>query len=191
MRYPIFEATSVIGSGSSFYLYLLESINIPAKMSHELWYKGLEQAIKDDPTYPFRGFFPVGETLKISYAGAEIKPYTFTGKEKNPVYVKDLSYEAKLSLGISSSADSSAKVFNPFFVAYDKLPDKTRKSNELPTLSLAKSISSFLGSKNILFTEKDIVDFLIKAFKNCNSDEMKYILHGNHIAWCASRFMET
>jgi hypothetical protein len=191
MRYPLGNPSSVIGSGSSFYLYLLENIHVPAKMSHDLWYKGLEQAMKEDTSYPFRGFFPVGETLKISYAGAEIAPYTFTGSEKNPVYVKDLSSEAKLSLGISVKADPSAEVFNPHFVAYAKLPERTRKSNELPTLSLAKSISSYLGSKDILFTEKDIIDFLISAFKDCNSNQMKYILHGNHVAWCAARFMET
>lgn len=190
MRYPIGSASSVIGSGNAFYLYLLENIKVPAQLSHELWYNGLVQAMTDKD-YPFRGFYPVGKTLKISYAGAEMAPYTFTGEEKNPVFVKDLSPDAKLELGISTKADPSAKVFNPFFVAYDKLPEKTKKSNELPTLSLAKSISSFLGQSDILFTEKDVAEMLIIALKDCNSEPMRYMLHGNHIAWCSARFMET
>jgi hypothetical protein len=190
MRYPIGNASSVMGSGNAFYLYLLENIKVPAQLSHELWYNGLKQAMTEKD-YPFRGFFPVGKTLKISYAGSEMTPYTFTGEEKNPVFVKDLSSEARLELGISAKADQSAKVFNPLFVAYDKLPEKTKKSNELPTLSLAKSISSYIGSKDILFTEKDIVEMLIIALKDCNSDPMRYMLHGNHIAWCSARFMET
>ena len=191
MRYPIGSPSSIIGSGNAFYLFLLENIQAPARMSHELWYNGLKQAMQENADYPFRGFFPVGETLRLSYAGADMASYTFTGEEKNPVFVKDLSPEAKIKLGISGKADPSAKVFNPYFVAYEKLPEKTRKSNELPSLSLAKSIGSYLGSKDTLFTEKDIVDMLIVAMKDCNSQQMRHILHGNHIAWCAARFMET
>jgi len=32
---------------------------------------------------------------------------------------------------------------------------------------------------------------LVVAIKNANSMEMRHILHGNHIAWCSIRFMET
>ena len=191
MRYPISRASSVSGSGNAFYFYVLDNVKVPAHLSHELWYNGLKQAMLEKD-YPFRGFFPVGKTLKISYAGSSEKVlYTFTGEEKNPVFVKDLSPEALLELGISSKADPSAKVFNPLFVVYDKLPEKIKKSNELPTLSLAKSISSYLGSRDILYTEKDIENMLIVSLKDCNSDPMRYILHENHIAWCSARFMET
>jgi hypothetical protein len=191
MRYPLNTATTVIGSGNAFYLYLLENVQVPARMSHELWYAGLENAMKENKDFPFRGFFPVGKTFKLTYAGAEMADVTFVGNERSPVFVKDLSPEAKMELGISAKADPSAKVFNPLFVSYDKLPDKIKKSNELPTLSLAKSISSYLGSKDPIFTEKDVLDMLIIAFKDCNSQQMRYILHGNHVAWCAARFMET
>ncbi len=74
--------------------------------------------------------------------------------------MRDLSNEAKMSLGISTNADQKAKVFNPFFKQYDELQEKVRK-------------------------------FLFIAVREANSNEMRYILYGNHLAWCAARFMET
>jgi hypothetical protein len=190
MRYPIEKATSIPGSGNAFYFFLIENIHIPAKLTHDLWYKGCEE-LRVNPTHPFQGFFPVGSTLRISYASSPMGDYTFTGDEKNPVFVKDLSPEAMLELGISAKSKPSDKVFNPLFRLYEELPEKTRKDNELPSLSLAKSITSFLSSSDMLFTEKDIVEFLIKAIENANSPQMRHILHGNHVAWCAARFMST
>ena len=190
MRYPTLSACTVPGGGRAVYLYLLENMAIPARLPHELWYAS--QKVKlDDPHDPFKGFFPVGETFELSYAGSEMEPYTFTGKEKNPVYVKDLSSESLMKLGIRN-ANPKEKVFNPNFVPYDQLPEKARISNETVTMSLAKSISAYLCTlKDILYTEQDVVDMLTVAIKRCDSQEMRYILHGNHVAWCAARFIDT
>jgi hypothetical protein len=190
MRYPIEQASNIPGSGNALYLYLMDNIHVPAKLCHDIWYKGCEK-LKSDPNHPFRGFYPVGETLCISYGGSEMMDHTFTGEEKNPIFVRDLSKDAKNVLGLHMNMDPAAKVFNPLFREYDELPDKTRKDNELPTLSLAKSISSFLGSEDALYTEKDVVEMLIVAIKDCNSEAMRHILHGNHVAWCSARFMST
>jgi hypothetical protein len=189
MRYPIEHPTSIPNSGNALYLYLIENVSVPARMSHTIWYNGCEK-LRQDKENPFQGFFPVGETLKLSYAGGPMMDHTFTGEEKNPVFVKDLSPEAKLQLGVSGAKESS-KVFNPFFRPYDELPEKTKKDNELPTLSLAKSICSYLSANNLLFTEKDVVDMLRLAIRDANSLAMRTILHGNHVAWCAARFMST
>jgi len=188
MRYPIESATSIPNSGNALYYHLIENISIPARLSHSIWYNGCQKLI-DSNEEAFLGFFPVGKTLKLSYAGAPMGDYTFTGDEKNPVFVRDLSPEAKLELGISSKAKDSEKVFNPFFRIYDDLPEKTKKDNELPALSLAKSISAFLSPDNILFTEKNVVNMLMTAIQDANSNAMRTILHGNHVAWCAARFM--
>lgn len=191
MRYPIEKPTSIPGSGSAIYLYLLETIEIPARCPHDIWYAGQKQKL-DNPHDPFKGFFPVGETLKIDYAGAGMNDYTFTGKEKNAVFVRDLSSEAKMTLGIPTDADPKDKVFNPNFVKYDDLPHGTKVSNEATTMSLAKSLSAFLcNNKGILYTEHDIVDMLTVAIKKIDSFEMMTILHGNHISWCSLAFMRT
>jgi hypothetical protein len=189
MRYPIESATSIPNSGNALYFFLLDNLSVPARLSHEIWYNGCRRMI-DNSDSAFRGFFPVGETYKISYAGGPMQEHTFTGDEKNPVFTKDLSPEAKLKIGISSKAGDSEKVFNPFYRPYDELPEKTKKDNELPALSLAKSICSFLSADNILFTEKNIVDMLMIAMRDANSNAMRTILHGNHVAWCAARFMQ-
>ena len=190
MRYPTKKACSVPGSGSAVYLHLLENVKAPAKLSHDLWYAG--QKIKlDDPHDPFKGFFPIGKTLNLSYAGAGVQPYTFTGKEKNPVYVKDFSEESLMGLGIRG-AKPNEKVFNPNFVSYEELPKNARVSNETATMSLAKSISAFLcTSGDVLYTELDVINMLTIAIRKCDSQEMRYILHGNHVAWCAARFIDT
>jgi hypothetical protein len=188
MRYPIVSATSIPNSGNALYLYLIENLSVPARMSHQIWYTGCQKMV-DSNEEAFQGFFPVGKTLKMSYAGGPMGDYTFTGGEKNPVFVRDLSPEAKLQLGISGKAKDSEKVFNPFFLPYDDLPEKTKKDNELPALSLAKSICAFLSSDNILFTEKNVADMLMIAIRDANSNAMRTILHGNHVAWCAARFM--
>jgi len=191
MRYPIESASSVPGSGNSVYLYLLMNINIPSRLPHEIWYSGLAEKLKN-PHSIFKGFFPVGETFEIQYGGAEMQNYTFTGEEKNPVYVNDLSASAKFKLGIPNDADKREKVFNPNFVPYEKLPPLAKTSNETVSMSLAKSISSFLCvRKSVLYTEQDVVNMLSAAVKKASSDEMIHILHGNHIAWCTLAFMRT
>lgn len=188
MRYPIEKATSIPNSGNALYFYLIDTISVPARMSHEIWYNGCKKMAESDEE-AFQGFFPVGKTLRISYAGAPMEDYTFTGEEKSSVFVKDLSPEAKIYLGISAKTKDSEKVFNPYFRSYDQLPEKTKKDNELPAMSLAKSICSFLSADNILFTEKNVVDMLMVALRDANSNAMRTILHGNHVAWCAARFM--
>jgi len=190
MRYPLSTASSIPGSGNAFYLYLMDNIHVPAEMTHTIWYNGMT-ALKNDPKHPFQGFYPVGKKLRISYGGGEDQEYyTFTGEEKNPIFVKDLSSEAVEELGISMDANPNDKVFNPFYRPYNELNEKKRKDNELPTLSLAKTIGHYLASKDILFTEKDVVQMLLAAVSHCNSEEMRILLHGNHVAWCAARFME-
>lgn len=189
-RYPIDKATNIPGSGNAFYLYLMDNVNVPAKMAHTLWYNGMMK-LKEDPTNPFQGFYPVGKTLKVAYDTNAYENYTFTGEEKNPIFVKDLAPETIKALGISEDANPNTKVFNPYFRPYEDLPAKKKKDNELPTLSMAKTVGHFLASKNILFTEKDIVDMLMTAVYHCDSKEMMFLLHGNHVSWCAARFMES
>jgi len=92
-RYPILQPQSIPGSGTGVYLYLLNNFRIPSKLPHEIWYNGQKEKL-EDKHHPFKGFFPIGETFKISYGGSEMMNYTFTGEEKNPVFVKDLSEEA-------------------------------------------------------------------------------------------------
>ena len=106
MRYPIENASSLPGSGNALYFHLIDNIHIPAKLSHTLWYNGCKSLV-DDPSNPFMGFFPVGRTLELSYSGSPMQEYTFTGEEKNPVFVKDLSLKTMLELGISKTAKES------------------------------------------------------------------------------------
>jgi len=191
MRYPIDKPTTIPGSGSAVYLYLLETVDIPARCPHDIWYAGQKKKL-DDPNDSFKGFPPVGKTYKLDYANSGMKLYTFTGKEQNAVYVRDLSSEAKLALGIPANANPADKVFNPNFVTFDDLPHGTKVSNQATTMSLAKSISAFLCNKNsILYTEQDVVDLLTIAIKKVDSVEMMMILHGNHVAWCSLAFMRT
>jgi hypothetical protein len=188
MRYPIENASSIPGSGQAFYMHLLENVHVPAKLGHELWFRGC-QALVEKPDHPFCGFFPVGKTLKMMYGGSEMRDYTFTGEEQNPVFVKDLSSEAMIELGVSSKAKPDDKVFNPFFRPYTELSIARRQANELPTLALAKAICAFLSAKDPIFTEKDVVEMLRAAMLSANSEQMRYLLHTNHVTWCAARFI--
>jgi len=192
MRYPVEGAESVPGSGTGVYLYLLENYLVPARSCHDIWYSGQEKKLKDKHD-PFKGFFPVGQTLKLSYGGGPMGNHKFTGEEKNPVFVKDLHAETILKLGIPNDPEKQdEKVFNPNFLKYDDTPDDAKVSNEATTMSLAKSISAYLcGEKGLLYSEIDVVNMLTVAIKNANSAEMRHILHGNHIAWCSIRFMVT
>lgn len=189
MRYPTEKASSLPGGGSAVYIHLMDNIAIPAKLCHGLWYNGCKE-LKDDPNHPFQGYYPIGETMSISYGGSPICDHTFTEDDKNAVLVKDLSSEVREKLGIVPTASRDAKVFNPYFRLYEDLPRDYQKDNELPSISLAKSICSFLSSKNPLFTEEDVVNMILAAIKNASSDQMIHILHGNHVSWCASRFLK-
>lgn len=189
MRYPIAKASSLPGSGSAVYLHLLDNVSVPARLGHKIWYGGCT-VMKDNPDHPFQGYYPIGETMVISYGGSPMQEHTFSKDDKNPVFVKDLSTEVKEKLGIAQTASGDAKVFNPYYRLYDELPKNYQKDNELPSLSLAKSIASFLSTKDPLFTELDVINMLLTAIKDANSDAMIHILHGNHISWCASRFLQ-
>ena len=189
-HYPTKQACSIPGSGSAFYLHLLKNITVPSRLPHDLWFKG-QAKLLEDREHPFQGFYPIEETYKITYGTESMGYHKFTGKEKNPVFVRDLSPEAALSLGIAKDAEPAEKVWNPNYLSFDNLPEKARISNETATMSLAKSLSSFLGAKDILYTEKDVVGMLTAAIKNASSQEMRHILHGNHIAWCATRYLDT
>lgn len=191
MRYPVESASVIPGSGSAIYLYLMDTVEYPGKLPHELWYDGLEKSMEDPASTPFRGFYPKGETLRIKYGGAEeFADHTFTGEEKNVVFVGDLSKEAMMKLAIPKNSDETEKVFNPNFVAFEALSEEVKASNNLPGLALAKSFSSWLSNKkNPYYTEQDVVDFLLTATEYPSSDEMMYILHGNHITWCTHRFI--
>jgi len=190
MSYPILKARSIPGSGSEIYLYLMQHVHVPSRLPHELLYAGQKKKLRSAYD-PFLGFFPVGETFELSYAGGDMGLYTFTGKEKSPVFVKDLSEKSLMQLGLRD-ADPKEKVWNPNFVNYENLPQATKISNETATISLAKSISTFLCNyKDILYTEQDVVEMLITAIKKCDSKQMQYILHSNHVAWCISKYIET
>jgi hypothetical protein len=189
-HYPTRQACSIPGSGSAFYLYLLKNIAVPSRLPHDLWFKG-QTKLLEDREHPFQGYYPIGKTYKIAYGTKPMGDYTFTGDEKNAVYVRDLSPEAILQLGIQKDAEPVEKVWNPNYVTFDNLPEKVRISNETATMSLAKSISSYLGAKDILYTEKDVITMLVAAIKNASSQEMRTILHGNHVAWCATRYLDT
>lgn len=194
-KYPISnKASTVPSSGMAVHKHLLENIDVVARLPHDLWYNGEKKKI-DDPNNPFMGFFPIGRTLKLSYAGSPIQNYKFTGKETNAVLVKDLSPEAMTELGLSENLmvnKLTAKVFNPNYVSFDDLSNAVKQSNKNPTLMLAKSIDSFLtivhGST---YSEQNVVDFLLAAIINANSQEMLYLLYNNYIAWCVSRFNES
>ena len=176
MRYPVDKAESVPGSGTGLYLYLLENYLVPARSCHAVWYNGQEEKLKDQH-HPFKGYYPIGETLKLSYGGGPMENYKFTGKEKNPIFVKDLHPETIMELGIPNDPDiQDEKVFNPNFLKYDETPQDAKVSNEATTMSLAKSISSYLcGEKGLLYSEADVVDMLVAAIKNSNSAEMRHI----------------
>jgi hypothetical protein len=162
----------------------------PSRLSHDLWYRE-QTELKESKDHPFQGFFPIGKTYRITYGGGDMGDHKFTGKEKNPVFVRDLHAETKLKLGIQKNANPKEKVWNPNYRSFEELPDMVRISNETATMSLAKSISSFLGSQDSLYTEKNIINMLTVAIKDASSQEMRHILHGNHIAWCAARYIDT
>lgn len=191
-KYPSEHPSTIPGSGNTLYKYILENLSIPAKLPHEIWYNS-QKAKLDDPHDPFKGFYPVGKKLKlIVSADSWMTDYTFTGEETFPVFVRALSPEARLELGISKDADPSSKVFNPNFVAYDDLPESTKMSNEILPLSLAKSFSSYLCLKvGVSYSEQQVVDMLVTALKRADSPEMAHILHGNHNCWCAMSFLKS
>jgi len=97
-----------------------------------------------------------------------------------------------MELGIPKEADPKAKVFNPNYLPWEELSEDIIILNHLPTLALAKSISSFLCTKvGLYYTEVDVVDMLLKAIRVASSDEMMHLLLGNHIAWCTHRYTLT
>ncbi len=191
-NYPIIKARSNPASGINLYLHLLREAKSIGSLPHEVWHAGEKSKLIFPDKYPFRGFFPIGKTLNISYGGSALREYTFTGEEKNDVYVMDLSPEAKDELEIPPNAKDKDKVFNPNFVPYDDLSEETKISNELPTIALAKSIDAYLSERiGPYYSEQNIVDFLLLACEDASSEEMIFMLHANHVVWCAQKYMTT
>lgn len=189
MRYPTDHPEAIPGSGGAIYLYLLENVSVPGSLPHVMWYEGLKKQMEDPSSTAMRGYFPVGEIHRLSYAGSPMGEHKFTGNEQNAVFVKDLAPETVLKLGISKDRKPDEKVFNPNFLPWPELPPEIHKLNELPALSLAKSISGWCGQKQTFYTEIDVRDFLVTACKHPSGEQMMYILHGNHVAWCTHRFI--
>ena len=185
MKYPVVEASNIAGSGRSFYEFLIQNVKLPAKLNHLLWYNGEKSKLDSPELYAFRGFFPTGTTLELTSG-----KHTFTGEENFHVFVKDLTDRSKKLLAIPEMAKQGDKVYNYNFVKYEDLPDITKKSNEIATLSMAKALDSFLSRKRgIYYSEKNVVDMINIALSDMTSDEMMALLDGNHIAWSISRYL--
>lgn len=104
-----------------------------------------------------------------------------------PIFVYDLAPQTKIELGIPDSARGKDKVFNPNFKAFDDLDEDTKLSNGLAALAIPKSISSWMirEKRNTTYSEKDVLNYLKACFENPNGAEMLYVMHANHMQWCA------
>ena len=60
----------------------------------------------------FQGDYPIGETMVMSYGGSPMCEHTLSKDDKNPVFVKDLSSEAREKLGILLTASRDTKVLS-------------------------------------------------------------------------------
>lgn len=205
-EYPIKKPTSAPGTGSLLYGHLMENIIVPARANHDIWYAGQQAQLGYPEKYPFRGAIPKGRTIAllsisnkplaesektVRVPNREFYNHTFDGSE-DPVLVSDLSDEAKRELSIPDSARGKDKVFNPNFVPYEALDRLTRFSNELASMSVPKSFSAFFGGKGrINYSEVDVLDFLETCFKNLSSEELMFVLSGNHMAWAVLAYIRS
>lgn len=192
-----------MATGRMLYEHMMANIAIPAAANHEIWYAGEQEKLGKPESYAFRGNIPEGRTLElITLTGKPIPGrdlestsphhYTFQGSEES-VLVSDLSDSAKAELGIPSAAQGKDKVFNRNFRPYDKLDEHTKISNELAALSVPKSISSWFGGRQgkVNYSEKDVLSFLEACLDDLSGPEMSYILHANHMAWCALAYIRS
>lgn len=204
--YPTALPSTAPGTGRFFYEFLMRNIGIPAASTHTIWYEGEKAKLAAPDTFAFRGAFPdVGSPLElITLAGKPLPTdrevcapgvagrYLVDGTEQF-VLVADLATAERERLGIPTSARDKDKVFNVNFKTYAALSDETRMANELPALSLPKSISSFIAGveQKAYYSEEDVVKFLERCFTDLSSQEMMHVLHGNHAAWAASAYLRS
>lgn len=190
--YPTNKVSSAPATGRLFYEFLMRNIKIPAAANHNIWYSGAEMQLAKPAEYAFRGDIPKGKTLDlISLDGKQINGnYTFTGEERY-VLVSDLSQVAREALGIPVNARGKDKVFNSNFRKFDQLPELTKMSNELASLSLPKSISSYLAGvkAKVNYSERDVLSFLNSSLDDLSGPEMMHILHGNNSVWNALAYV--
>ena len=211
--YPVESVSSAPGTGRLLYDHLMKHIHIPATANHDIWYAGEEAKLTDPDTYAFRGGTPYGETLELrTLAGQDLEEsdnvdatdhgtflYTFptkedyivSGENEVPVYAGDLSTAARKGLGIPETAREEDKVFNPNFRTYDELDPFTKYSNELASLSLPKSLSSWWAGLQgkVNYSEADVLSYLDACFDNLSGPEMTHLMHGNNMAWSALAYI--
>ena len=196
--YPTALPSTAPGTGHFFYEFLMRNIGIPAASTHTIWYEGEKAKLAEPGKFPFRGALPpVGSELElITLEGKPIPDtasrYVINGAEQF-VLVSDLAAPERERLGIPISARDRDKVFNLNFKQYGELSDETRMANELPALSLPKSISSFIAGvqRKAYYSEEDVVKFLERCFSDLSGQEMMHVLHGNHAAWAASAYLRS
>lgn len=203
-KYPVEKPVSVPATGSRLYRHMLDTVKIPARANHEIWYLGEKNKLELPEEHAFRGGIPKGRTLElVTLSGSPIDKapnaseskegfdYTFLGSE-GPVYVKDLAESAKTYLAIPKKVSEKDKVFNPNFKPYEELDAFIKMSNELASLSFPKSFSSYLlGSGKMLYSEKDVLEFIEACFNDLSSEEMLHVLHGNHLAWASLAYVRS
>lgn len=201
-EYPVARASSVPGTGSIFYGYLMENLKIPASANHSIWYAGEAVKLTQPDKYAFRGKIPVGEAYELATLGGKPIPeserarktesgvlYTFDGSE-SPVLVLDITPATRRKLNIPLDVRDKDKVFNPNFVPYELLDTYTKVSNELAALALPKSVSSYFGGTGkVNYSELDVLKFLNACFDDLSSPQMMHVLHGNHMAWATLAYV--
>ena len=167
-NYPVEKPTSAPATGNMFYQFLMRNIPIAAKANHSIWYEGERTKLEHPDKYAFRG---KGESGRV-------------------VLVKDLNENQRIIFNIPDSVRETDKVYNPNFVPYEELDEMTKYSNELASLSVPKSISSYFGRNGKTnYSERDVFNFLEASHEDLSSEEMQHILHGNHLAWCALNYV--
>ena len=195
MEYPVSKPSTVPSSGHKLYNHLMNNVKVPAESSHMLWYNGVRNTLKSPELYAFRGWFPLGSSMELNLKGKEVVNFTIDFvkeliENNRHIFVSDLTERTRKLLNIPVNAKEGDKVYNCNFVEYKDLPKETRISNELTTLSLAKSISAYLcRTVGMHYTEQDVAVMLTTAVTNLGSKEMMYILNNNHLQWVTLNYI--
>lgn len=191
-NYPVSKSSSAPATGRIFYEFLMRNLKIPAAANHTIWYEGAKTQLNNPDEFAFRGDIPTGTSLElITLEGKPVESmHTFTGEESF-VLVSDLSEKSKQKLGIPKKSRDKDKVYNFNFKPYEQLPELTKLSNELASLSVPKSISSYLAGVRgkVNYSERDVLDVLTASFDNLSGPEMMHFLHGNNLAWSALSYI--
>ena len=197
-EYPVRKPSSAPSTGRILYEFLIDNLRTPSAANHLLWYSGEGAKLPQPEKYAFRGDIPIGESLElISIAGKPLNEgqsivHKLDGTEPY-IQVSDLAPKSRLELNIPETAKPKDKVYNPNFKPFDQLDPLTKMSNELASLSVVKSISSYLGGVRgkVNYSEKDVLSLLSSCFTDLSSPEMMHFLHGNHLAWAALEYVRT